>query len=119
MVLDEIWRMPEQQDSWIPFMEELAVVAADSTWSERALACNAGADTVARPGLAPLRWGRSYVLPEAEFEQVRKIDKMLGTYDSMMEVSRVETWALPDENHIKFGSAMEGFFPLRRARRRK
>ena len=23
VVLDEIWRMPEQQDSWIPFMEEL------------------------------------------------------------------------------------------------
>ena len=90
----------------------VAVVAADSTWSERALACNAGADTVARPGLAPLRWGRSYVLPEEEFEQVRKIDKMLGTYDSMMEVSRVETWALPDENHIKFGSAMEGFLPI-------
>lgn len=37
---------------------------------------------------------------------------MLGTYDSMMEVSRVETWALPDESHIKFGSAMEGFLPI-------
>ena len=90
----------------------VGVVAADSTWSERALACNAGADTVARPGLAPLRWGRTYVLPEEEFEQIRKIDKALGTYDSMMEVSRVETWALPDKNHIKFGSAMEGFLPI-------
>ena len=30
----------------------------------------------------------------------------------MMEVSRVETWALPDKNHIKFGSAMEGFLPV-------
>ena len=33
----------------------VAVVAANATWSERALACNAGADTVARPGQAPLR----------------------------------------------------------------
>lgn len=90
----------------------VGVVSADSTWSERALACNAGADTVARPGLAPLRWGRTYVLPEEEFEQIRKIDKVLGTYDSMMEVSQVETWALPDKNHIKFGSAMEGFLPI-------
>ena len=30
----------------------------------------------------------------------------------MMEVSQVETWALPDKNHIKFGSAMEGFLPV-------
>ena len=67
---EETWRMPVAPASWI---------AADSTWSERALACNAGADTVARPGLAPLRWGRTYVLPEEEFEQIRKIDKALGT----------------------------------------
>lgn len=52
-----------------------------------------------------MRWGHTYVLPEEEFEQIRKIDKALGTYDSMMEVSQVETWALPDKNHIKFGSA--------------
>lgn len=94
----------------------VSVVAADSTWADRALACNAGADTAARPGLAPLRWGRSYVLTDAQFEQIRAIDKALGTYDSMMEVSRVETWALPDNDHIKFGSAMEGFLPIERGK---
>ena len=92
----------------------VAVVAANATWSERALACNAGADTVARPGQAPLRWGRSYVLPTEEFEQIRRIDQLLGTWDSMREVSKVETWELPDENHIKFGSPMEGWLPIER-----
>lgn len=86
----------------------VAIVAANATWSERALASMPGADTVARPGQAPLRWSRTYVLPEEQFNQLRAIDEMLGTAKSMIEVSKVETWPLPDENHIKFGSPMEG-----------
>ena len=38
----------------------VSVVAASSTWSDRALGADASADTVARPGLAPLRWGHTY-----------------------------------------------------------
>ena len=86
----------------------VSVVGACSTWAERALASMPGAEVTARPGLSPLRWGRTYVLPEAQFEQIRQIDEMLGTAESMREVSRVECWQMPDQDHIKFGSAMEG-----------
>ena len=95
----------------------IGVVATNSTWSERALASNANADVVARPGLAPLRWGRSYVLPEQEFEQIKRIDEMLGTKRSMLEVSKVETWAIPGEDKIKFGSPMEGNLLIERGER--
>ncbi len=92
----------------------VAVVTADSTWADRALASVAGTEVVARPGLAPLRWEHTFVLPDKEFEELRAIDAMLGTQESMKEVSRVETWELPDENHFKFGSAMEGYLPVKR-----
>lgn len=86
----------------------VGVVAACSTWCERSLASSAGADTVARPGLSPLRWGISYVLPNKEFEELRKIDEILGTQQSMREVSLIETWKLLGENQFKFGSPMQG-----------
>lgn len=95
----------------------VGVVAASSTWAERAVASMPGADVAARPGLCPLRWGRTYVLPDPEFEALRRMDEMLGTRESMMEVSRVETWELPDSDHLKFGSAMEGFLSIERGKR--
>ena len=95
----------------------VAVVAANSTWGDRSLASQAGADVVARPGLCPLRWGRAYVLPEKEFEQIRHIDEMLGTKKSMAEVSKIETWELPGDGVIKFGSPMEGNLLIERGER--
>ncbi len=92
----------------------VGVVAACSTWAERSLASMAGSDVVARPGLNPLRWGQAYVLPEKEFEQLKLIDKMLGTEESMLEVSRIETWPLPGPDNFKFGSAMDGNLPIER-----
>lgn len=92
----------------------VAVVACSSTWAERALASNANADVVARPGLCPLRWGRSYVLPDEEFEQLRAIDAKLGTDVSMRETSRVETWDLPTDDWFKFGSPMNGNLMIER-----
>ena len=92
----------------------VGVVAACSTWADRALASMPGADTVARPGLCPLRWGHAYVLPNQEFEQLRQIDKLLGTQRSMLEVSRIETWPLPGPDSFKFGSAMDGNLPIER-----
>jgi len=92
----------------------VAVVAASSTWAEKSVASMENADTVARPGLCPLRWGRAYVLPDKEFEELRKIDEILGTKDSMAEVSRVECWSAADNSHFKFGSAMSGFLPIER-----
>ena len=92
----------------------VAVVGACSTWADRAVASMPGAEVVARPGLSPLRWGHSFVLPDAQFQQIRQIDELLGTAASMREVSLVECWDLPDADHIKFGSAMEGFLSIER-----
>ncbi len=95
----------------------VAVVACSSTWAERALASNANADVSARPGLCPLRWGRSYVLPDEQFEQLRKIDAMLGTDKSLKEVSKIETWDPPTDNAFKFGSPMNGNLQIERGKR--
>ncbi|HWP50902.1 MAG TPA: CapA family protein [Clostridia bacterium] len=92
----------------------VSVVAACSTWAERSLASMPGADVVARPGLCPLRWGHAYVLPDKEFDQLKQINRMLGTEASMLEVSRVETWPLPGPDNFKFGSAMDGNLPIER-----
>lgn len=93
----------------------VSVVGASSTWADRALGADANADTVARPGLAPLRWGHTYCLPEEQFEQIREIDRMLGTRESMDETGRVETWAPQTEDAFKFGSAMEHFLYIEKA----
>ena len=95
----------------------VGVVATCSTWPERSLASMGNADVVARPGLNPLRWGCSYVLPTKEFEQLKKIDKLLGTQESMLEVSRVETWSIPGPDNFKFGSAMNGNLQIERGDR--
>lgn len=86
----------------------VSVIAANTTWADRSLASDAGADVVARPGLCPLRWGRAYVLPEKEFEDLKHIDEILGTRESMREVSKIETWEFLDGDSFKFGSPMEG-----------
>lgn len=95
----------------------VGVVTASSTWAERAVASMPGADVAARPGLCPLRWDLTYVLPDREFEELRRIDELLGTRESMAEVSRVETWEPADEDHFKFGSAMQGNLPIERGER--
>lgn len=92
----------------------VGVVAASSTWAEKSVASMENADVVARPGLCPLRWGRTYVLPDKEFEELRNIDEMLGTKSSMAEVSKVECWPLADNCHFKFGSAMNGYLSVER-----
>ena len=69
----------------------VGIVATSSTRSEVFAASDSGAGVAARPGSNPLRWFRSYVLPEKEFEQLRQIDRMLGTCDSAQEGIRVET----------------------------
>lgn len=92
----------------------VAVVAASTTWADRAMASMEGADVAARPGLCPLRWGHSYMLPDREFEELRRIDRLLGTSESMRQVSRVETWEPADANHFRFGSAMEGYLSIER-----
>lgn len=86
----------------------IGIVAAGSTRSEVFAASNPGNGVEGRPGSSPLRWNRAYVLPEAEFNQLKAIDEKLGTAASYREGARIETFAPMDPDHFKFGSLFEG-----------
>lgn len=86
----------------------VAIVAAGSTRSEVFAASDGGAGVAARPGTNPLRWKQAYVLPEREFEQLKKIDEMLGTQASVKEGNRIETYPDLGEGMFQFGSLYEG-----------
>lgn len=92
----------------------ISVVALGSTRSEVFLAANAGASTVARPGLNPLRWGRAYVLPDEQYEQLKSIRRALGIEDSIREGMRVEVMQDKGEDEFKFGSLFEGALQIER-----
>ena len=95
----------------------VSIVATSSTRSEVFAASDGGAGVVARPGSNPLRWYRSYVLPEKEFEQLARIDEMLGTRASALEGIRVETWEPFAEGTFRFGSMYEGALQIERGDR--
>jgi len=57
----------------------LGVVAACSSSALEMLASPDAYKVAARPGLSPLRFTKSYVLPPEEFAALRKIDEALGT----------------------------------------
>ncbi|WP_146553149.1 CapA family protein [Rummeliibacillus sp. SL167] len=86
----------------------IGIIATSTTRSEVFAASSAGAGIAARPGLNPLRWGQAYVLPEKEFEELKKIDQLLGTAQSRLEGLKVETWPIPGPDEFKFGSLFEG-----------
>ena len=50
----------------------IGVVAASSTRSEKFAASSPGIGIAPRPGLNPLHWGRAYVLPDQEFQQLQR-----------------------------------------------
>jgi poly-gamma-glutamate synthesis protein (capsule biosynthesis protein) len=95
----------------------IGVVAASATRAADFAASSPGAGVVARPGLNPLRWGRTYVLPEREFEQLRRIDEMLGTAASRREVAAIEVMRDPGANRFNFGSVFEGSLAIERGER--
>ena len=95
----------------------VSIVATSSTRSEVFAASDGGAGVAARPGSNPLRWYRSYVLPEKEFEQLARIDEMLGTRASALEGIRVETWEPFAEGTFRFGSMYEGALQIERGDR--
>ena len=97
----------------------VSVVALGSTRSEVFLAANAGASTVARPGLNPLRWGRAYVLPDEQYEQLKSIRRALGLEDSIREGMRVEVMQDKGEDEFKFGSLFEGSLQIERGNEAK
>ncbi|WP_455811319.1 CapA family protein [Pseudomonas graminis] len=92
----------------------VSVVASGSTRSEVFLAANGGAGTVPRPGLNPLRWGRAYVLPDEQFEQLKNITRLLGTDQSVQEGMRVEVMADKGPDEFKFGSLFESALQIER-----
>lgn len=98
-------RMPQFHDA---DAGRIAVVSAGTTRSAEFTASDAGAGIPARPGLNPLRWGRSYVLPEAQFEQIKAIEESLGIAASREEIMRVEVIPDPGADRLQFGSFFEG-----------
>ncbi|QPG73302.1 hypothetical protein FOA43_000612 [Brettanomyces nanus] len=92
----------------------VGVVATSSTRSEVMLASNSGNGTVARPGVAPLRWGRSYVLPADLYKNLQKIDEALGTAASFRQCNEVEIQPPFPDGHFKLGSMFEGSLDIER-----
>ena len=95
----------------------IGFVAAGSTRASDFAASAPGAGVAARPGLNPLRFGRAYVLPPAEFEQMQRIDAMLGTAASRREVFAVEVMKDPGPDKFAFGSVFEGSLTIERGER--
>ena len=95
----------------------IGFVAASTTRSADFTASAPGSGIAARPGLNPLRWGRAYVLPDREFEQLRQIDEMLGTAASRREVAAVEVMRDPGPDKFAFGSVFEGSLQIERGER--
>jgi len=95
----------------------LGFVAAGATRAADFTASAPGAGIAARPGLNPLRFGRAYVLPDAEFKQLQHIDEMLGTAASRREVMAVEVMKDPGPDRFAFGSVFEGSLQIERGDR--
>jgi len=92
----------------------IGIVAACTTRADIFAASAPGTGVVARPGLNPLRFGRAYVLPEREFEQLRAIDELLGTGPARREVAGVEVMKDAGPDKFAFGSVFEGALPIER-----
>lgn len=98
-------RMPQFLDA---DAGRIAVISAGTTRSAEFTASDAGTGIPARPGINPLRWGRSYVLPEAQFAQIKAIEESLGIAASREEIMRVEVIPDPGADRLQFGSFFEG-----------
>lgn len=85
----------------------IGVVSASSTRASAFLASDAGNGVPARPGLNPLRWEQKYVLSTEEFNQLKKINKNLGTEKSAEIGTKIERWKSLENNQFYFGSMYE------------
>jgi len=95
----------------------IGLVAASATRSAEFTASAPGSGIAARAGLNPLRFGRAYVLPGEQFEQLRAIDEMLGTAASRREVVGVEVMKDPGPDVLNLGSVFEGSLRFERGDR--
>jgi poly-gamma-glutamate capsule biosynthesis protein CapA/YwtB (metallophosphatase superfamily) len=92
----------------------VGLVAATTTRAALYAASNAGMGIVPRAGVNPLRWGRTYVLPDREFRQMQRIDEMLGIARSRDEMRWIEAQPPLPEGVLQFGSLFEGYIPIER-----
>ena len=92
----------------------IGVVAFGTTRSAEFAASSPGVGIPARPGLNPLRWGRAYVLPDADFRELQRIEALLGIAESRKEVLRVEVVKDPGPDRFGFGSFFEGSLQIER-----
>ncbi|WP_427181539.1 CapA family protein [Paenibacillus sp. TC-CSREp1] len=87
----------------------IAIITIGVTRSEVFAASNPGNGVPARPGLNPLRWSRTYVVNEQDFETLKGISERIGIAASMETGKRIETFKSKSENHYEFGSLFEGY----------
>ncbi|MCG7381438.1 CapA family protein [Paenibacillus sp. ACRRY] len=87
----------------------IAIITIDVTRSEVFAASNPGNGVPARPGVNPLRWSRTYVVNDQDFETLKEISERIGISPSMEEGKRIETYKSKSENHYEFGSLFEGY----------
>ena len=87
----------------------IAIITVGVTRSEVFAAANPGNGVPGRPGVNPLRWSRSYVVDETDFETIKAISRRIGVHASMMEGKRIETFHDKSEDIYDFGSLFEGY----------
>ncbi|MEK3792185.1 CapA family protein [Paenibacillus sp. FSL R7-0204] len=87
----------------------IAIITIDVTRSEVFAASNPGNGVPARPGVNPLRWSRTYVVNDQDFNTLKEISERIGIASSMEEGKRIETYKSKSENHYEFGSLFEGY----------
>lgn len=92
----------------------IGLVALGTTRAAEFAASDPGTGVAARPGLNPLRWGRAYVLPDADFAALQAIEANLGIAESRKEVLRVEVVKDPGPDRFGFGSFFEGNLQIER-----
>lgn len=92
----------------------IGIVSTSTTRASEFAASSPGRGIQPRPGLNPLRWGRAYVLPDAEFREIQRIENLLGIGDSRKEVMSVEVAKDPGPDRFGFGSFFEGSLQIER-----
>ncbi len=92
----------------------IGIVSASTTRSAEFAASSPGRGIPPRAGVSPLRWGRAYVLPDAEYRELQRIEALLGIDGSRKEVLRVEVVPDPGPDRFGFGSFFEGSLQIER-----
>jgi poly-gamma-glutamate synthesis protein (capsule biosynthesis protein) len=87
----------------------IAMITVGVTRSEVFAASNPGNGVPGRPGVNPLRWSRTYVVDESDFNHIKEISKRIGIHDSMEEGKRIETFKSKSEDLYELGSLFEGY----------